>query len=434
MPLVDIDQELKTIQAQKRNKALEEKLQAMSKFNKVMQMSNMDIVFNVIWDPIIKQLILLNISGELDYKSTKQSDNTVDIIIPSFIDAIQTIDTLVQTTRAENIVIEQVKPLQITGLYNRLNKEEDVLKRPFVFRGQYVGTLDLQNLELRNLKVNSLDERLLNQIDKINKHCEELGISEVTRDVLLNYYTRSGEDVQYIHPIFYNSVWRPGCFGDKLIVQEDTTKGLTSVTKLFKEVDYQEIDCTDMTLKHLESLESLFSGCAKVETIKINNLYTANKKNMAWMFGGCKSLTTIESLEDFDFQSVETTEGMFSYCWSINDMDVRFTNMSNNKNLSSMFQMCKNLENLDMSNIQIAENASMDSMLFNCQKLQKLSLDHIKQEVSIKEPLMCKMLQGKAYPSRVDITGSSVQIRALILKTLQYLKLDEKIIDKILII
>ena len=28
-------------------------------------------VANVIWDPIIKQLILLNISGELDYKSTK---------------------------------------------------------------------------------------------------------------------------------------------------------------------------------------------------------------------------------------------------------------------------------------------------------------------------------------------------------------------------
>ena len=188
-----------------------------------------------------------------------------------------------------------------------------------------------------------------------------------------------------------------------------------------------------MTLKHLESLESLFSGCAKVKTIKINNLYTANKKNMAWMFGGCKSLTTIENLEDFDFQSVETTKGMFSYCWSIKDMDVSFTNMSNNKNLSSMFQMCKNLENLDMSNMQIAENANMDSMLFNCQKLQKLSLDHIKQEVSIKEPLMCKMLQGKAYPSRIDVTGSSVQIRALILKTLQSLKLDEKVIDKILI-
>ena len=48
----------------------------------------MDIVFNVIWDPIIKQLILLNISGELDYKSTKQSDSTVNIMIPSFIDAI----------------------------------------------------------------------------------------------------------------------------------------------------------------------------------------------------------------------------------------------------------------------------------------------------------------------------------------------------------
>lgn len=56
-----------------------------------------------------------------------------------------------------------------------------------------------------------------------------------------------------------------------------------------------------MTLKHLESLESLFSGCAKVKAIKINNLYTKNKKNMAWMFGGCKSLTTIERLEDFDF-------------------------------------------------------------------------------------------------------------------------------------
>lgn len=440
MPQLDIDQELKVIESQSDNnqhwinsKALKEKFRAMSKFNKVMQISNMDIVFNVIWDPIIKQLILLNISGELDYKSTKQSDSTVDIIIPSFIDAIQTIDSLVQTTRAENMTIESVKPLQITGLYDRLSKEGDTLRRQFPSRGQYVGTLDLQNLELRNLKVESYDERLLNQIDELSKHHKELEISEITQDILSDYYDLSGVDIQYVHPVFDNSTWRPGCFGDKLIAQEDTTKGLTSVAKLFKHVDYQEIDCTDMTLKQLDSLAYLFSGCEKVKTIKINNLYTANKKSMAWMFYNCKSLRTIENLDDFDFQSVETTEGMFSYCWSIKDMDVSFTNMSNNKNLSSMFQMCKNLENLDMSNMQIAENASMDSMLFNCQKLQKLSLAFIKQEVSIKEPLMCKMLQGKAYPSRIDVTGSSVQIQALILKTLQSLKLDEKVIDKILI-
>lgn len=440
MPQLDIDQELKVIESQvdnkqhwRNSKALEEKFRAMSKFNKVMQISNMDIVFNVIWDPIIKQLILLNISGELDYKSTKQSDNPVNIIIPSFIDAIQTIDSLVQTSRAESMTIESVEPLQITGLYDRLSKEEDTLKRQFPSRGQYVGTLDLQNLELRNLRIDSYDERFMNQIDEISKHHKELEISEITQDLLKNYYDLSGTDIQYVHPVFDNSTWRPGCFGDKLIVQEDTVKGLTSVARLFKRVDYQEIDCTDMTLKHLDSLAFLFSGCEKVKTIKINNLYTANKKSMAWMFDGCKSLKTIESLDNFDFQSVETTEGMFSFCESIKDMDASFTNMRHNKDLSSMFQMCKNLEKLDMSNMQIAEDATMDCMLFNCQKLKELSLDHIKQEVIVKEPLMYAMLQGEAYPTRVDATGSSAQIQALVLKTLQALKLDEEKIDKILI-
>lgn len=448
MPQLDIDQELTKIRDQKQSsnigqigdrpswknsKALEEKIQAMSKFNKIVQMSDMDVVFNVIWDPIIKQLILLNISGELDYKSTKQSNSTVNIMIPSFIDAVQTIDSLVQTTRAESMAIESVKPLQITGLYDRLSKEEDALKRQFTSRGQYVGTLDLQNLELRNFKVDSYDERLLSQIDEISKHHKELEISEITQDILSDYYDLSGVDIQYVHPVFDNSTWQPGCFGDKLIIQEDTTKGLASVVRLFKNIDYQEIDCTDMTLKHLDSLDYLFSGCEKVKTIKINNLYTENKKSMAWMFSGCKSLGTVENLDKFNFQNVETTEGMFSYCQSIKDMDVSFTDMRNNKNLSSMFQMCKNMEKLDMSNIQIAENANMECMLFNCQKLRELSLDHIKQEVVIKEPLMYTMLWGAAYPSRIDVTGSSAQIQALALKTLQTLKLDKKVMDKILI-
>ena len=451
MPQLNIDKELEIIQDQKReeqqsnddraawknSKALEKKLQDMSKFNKVMSVDNSDITFNVIWDPIIQQLILLSISGELDTVRQGQDNDDIEITIPSFIDTIQTISCLVQTSRAQKIIIEQIQPLQMTGLYNRLSNESDALKRQFSARGQYVGTLDLQNLELKNLEISNIDKDLLKQIDEICKNHKMFGIMEITQTDILGYYKEASRDVQYVHPIFDNSILQAGCFGDKLIVQETTTKGLTSVTRLFKHVDYQEIDCTDMTLKHLQSLAFLFCGCDKVKTIKIHELYTQNKTSMAQMFSDCRSLTQIEWLDKFRYDSVETTEGMFYGCMSIEELDLGGTQMPHNKNMSAMFQMCKGLEKLALNNIKIADNCDMQSMLFNCNNLHKLYLDHINQEIQATEPL----LVSRSYDMygnpdvglwAIDVQGSQAQIQHLVLRTLERLGYNQASINEIL--
>ena len=112
------------------------------------------------------------------------------------------------------------------------------------------------------------------------------------------------------------------------------------------------------SLKHIEGL---------------GHLNTSQVTDMSRMFGGCKSLTSLD-LSSFDTSKVEKMEGMFSGCSSLTALDLSYFNTSQVTSMSSMFSSCSSLPSLDLSSFDTSKVENMSEMFRGCSSLTSLDL------------------------------------------------------------
>jgi surface protein len=91
------------------------------------------------------------------------------------------------------------------------------------------------------------------------------------------------------------------------------------------------------------------------------NLNLSNVKSMIQMFGGCKSLTTID-VSNWNVSSVTTMSSMFYNCQSLENIDVSNWNVSNVTDMYNMFCNCKKLKKIDVSKWNVSHVTSMENM------------------------------------------------------------------------
>ena len=127
--------------------------------------------------------------------------------------------------------------------------------------------------------------------------------------------------------------------------------------------DYKMMDCSN-----------LFNGCVNLRSIKgWENLHTENVTNMAGMFYGCSSLTSLD-ISGFNTENVTNMNCMFGSCSSLTNLDVKGFNTKNVRDMADMFSDCSNLKSLDLSGFNTENVTSMARMFSDCSNLKSLDL------------------------------------------------------------
>ena len=130
-------------------------------------------------------------------------------------------------------------------------------------------------------------------------------------------------------------------------------------------------DCTIVTCT-----SGWFSGCENLKTIiGINKLKTDSVTNMASMFFGCRSLTTLD-LSSFNTSKVTDMNGMFYGCSSLTSLDLSNFNTSNVTDMQNMFSYCSSLLSLDLSSFNTSNVTCMRYMFDNCSSLSTINLSN----------------------------------------------------------
>ena len=103
----------------------------------------------------------------------------------------------------------------------------------------------------------------------------------------------------------------------------------------------------------------------------IENLNTENVTNMACMFQGCSSLTSLD-VTHFNTGNVTSIYHMFTLCSNLAELDVTHFNTEKVTDMFGMFSSCKGLISLDVTNFNTANVKEMSYMFYNCYKLKEI--------------------------------------------------------------
>ena len=115
-----------------------------------------------------------------------------------------------------------------------------------------------------------------------------------------------------------------------------------------------------------------FLGFNKLKQIEgIENLNTENVTNMACMFKGCSSLTSLD-VTHFNTGNVTSMYHMFTLCSNLAELDVTHFNTEKVTDMFGMFSSCKGLISLDVTNFNTANVKEMSYMFYNCYKLKEI--------------------------------------------------------------
>ena len=139
----------------------------------------------------------------------------------------------------------------------------------------------------------------------------------------------------------------------------------------------------------------LFSGVSEIEGL--SNLNTSKVENMAFMFGYCQNLTSLDlshfdtsnvvsmtamfvfnsqltsvDLSGFDTSKVADMSGMFAYCSALTTLDLSHFDTSNVIGMTQMFQGCANLTELNLYSFEVPVVEEVEAMFIDCTKLKTI--------------------------------------------------------------
>ena len=125
----------------------------------------------------------------------------------------------------------------------------------------------------------------------------------------------------------------------------------------------------------LDNTDGMFSECTDITEINLSNFNTSLISSMSFMFSDCSSLTSLD-LSNFDTSYVQDMVGMFFGCSSLTSLDLSNFNTSLVRNMFMIFQRCSSLISLDLSNFNTSYVHDMGSMFCDCVSLTTLDLSN----------------------------------------------------------
>lgn len=124
-------------------------------------------------------------------------------------------------------------------------------------------------------------------------------------------------------------------------------------------------DATDMS--------RMFSWCSSLQHLDISSFNTGNVQDMSKMFEVCLLLRHID-LSSFNTAAVRDMQWMFWGCSQVESLDLSGFDTSKVQSMWNMFDGCKSLTSLNLSSFDTANVQDMWGMFAQCEKLTDLKL------------------------------------------------------------
>lgn len=142
----------------------------------------------------------------------------------------------------------------------------------------------------------------------------------------------------------------------KVVGMNMTFAGMKNITN---------IDLSSFDTHNVQGFYRTFQGVEKVETLDVSSFNTSNAITMEGMFYYMSNLKNIIGLENFDTANVENMLGMFSACFSIEELNLNSFVIKENAYIRQMFSGMKNLKNLYIKSMDFSVNIENYSDFFN---------------------------------------------------------------------
>lgn len=135
-----------------------------------------------------------------------------------------------------------------------------------------------------------------------------------------------------------------------------------------------------LNTSEVEVMQSMFSFCTSLETLDLSSFNTEKVKNMSEMFDGSTNLRSIKLPQGFIGSSVTNLFSMFKDCTSLTELDLSGSNSENVKDMSEMFYGCKALSKLALTDFKTGQVTTMESMFLGCSTLETLDVSSFNTE------------------------------------------------------
>lgn len=152
------------------------------------------------------------------------------------------------------------------------------------------------------------------------------------------------------------------------------------------------------------TLEGMFFGCEKAESIDINGLNTSKVTNMNNLFRNCNNLKNLK-FDKLDTSNVQYMSSLFYNCYSLEEIPEGFTSFNFKKlystsSISALFYGCKSMKELDISSVEMPTITSLNSVFYNCSSAKLIKLPIVNNKVTD----ISYMLHGCDNLSNVDLS------------------------------
>ena len=111
-----------------------------------------------------------------------------------------------------------------------------------------------------------------------------------------------------------------------------------------------------------------------ITKVDVSCLVTKQTKSINMLFFECEKLTDIIGLDTWDTSMVSSFRGAFSYCRSLEQLDLSNWKTSNVTDIYTIFSFCYKLRQLDISTWDVSKATDARSLFHKCQSLKALDL------------------------------------------------------------
>ena len=120
-------------------------------------------------------------------------------------------------------------------------------------------------------------------------------------------------------------------------------------------------------------MAGMFEGCSSLTSLNLSNFNTSAVTNMGSMFRTCSGLTSL-NVSNFNTSAVTDMRKMFYNCYGLKELNLSNFNTSAVRDMSGMFSYCSSLTSLNLSNFNTSKVIDMRWMFENCSNLTELNL------------------------------------------------------------
>lgn len=164
------------------------------------------------------------------------------------------------------------------------------------------------------------------------------------------------------------------------------------------------IVASDRPIKFNPNSSYLFAGFSNLQSIDFGtNVGSSEVTNMAYMFGECKNLTSLD-LSWMDTSKVTDMSGVFAGCSKLQKLDLSAFNTKQVNDMTELFWKCESLYELNTSRMDTGNVTKMCRMFFECSNLRTLDLANFNTS-NVTD--MTAMFNGCSSLSSVNLTSFS---------------------------